>query len=118
MNGRKNSPKINPMEATMSDNGYSATKDQVKGFVAGLLFGGVIGAGAALLNAPRSGQETRKQIQMKASEIQGRAERTAGEIRERAQDAGQQVRQQAKAAQTRVQEVSDNGLQRVNELKG
>lgn len=39
------------------------------GFVAGAVIGGAVGAGLALLFAPRSGEETRKIISKKAQEF-------------------------------------------------
>ena len=39
------------------------------GFLAGLLAGGLIGAGAMLLLAPQSGKRTRAKIQRKSAEL-------------------------------------------------
>lgn len=39
------------------------------GFLAGAVLGGVIGAGVALLFAPRSGEETRKILKSKADDL-------------------------------------------------
>jgi len=39
-----------------------------KGFFAGFLVGGLLGAGIALLYAPQSGDKTRKQLKQKADE--------------------------------------------------
>lgn len=44
--------------------------------LAGLLIGGLAGAGAALLLAPQSGKETREQIQQKTIELRDRAAET------------------------------------------
>jgi gas vesicle protein len=44
--------------------------------LAGLLIGGLAGAGAALLLAPQSGKETREQIQQKTIEIRDRTAET------------------------------------------
>ncbi|MBN2100901.1 YtxH domain-containing protein [Candidatus Dojkabacteria bacterium] len=41
----------------------------VASFLAGAVIGGVVGAGVALLFAPRSGEETRKIIKKKAEEL-------------------------------------------------
>ena len=46
----------------MSDNGDGAIS-----FFAGFLFGGIVGAGVALLLAPAAGEETREQIRARAS---------------------------------------------------
>jgi gas vesicle protein len=65
----------------MSDNGDSAIS-----FFAGFLFGGIVGAGVALLLAPQSGIETREQLQSKGIELKGRAEEYASVAQERAAD--------------------------------
>ncbi|MGF1505138.1 MAG: YtxH domain-containing protein [Chloroflexi bacterium] len=66
-------------------------------FVLGFVVGGLIGAGIALLNAPRSGDETRQMIARKGQEFSEQAqaeisrmraegERTLDDIRARADD--------------------------------
>ena len=44
--------------------------DSPKGFIAGMLFGGLAGAGAMLLMAPLSGKHLRAQLQLKGNDIQ------------------------------------------------
>jgi len=44
-----------------------------KGFLAGVLLGGLAGAGAMLLLAPQSGKRTRAQIQQKSIELRDQA---------------------------------------------
>lgn len=44
-------------------------QDQLVGFLAGLLLGAAIGATAALLSAPQSGQRTRKTLGRKALQL-------------------------------------------------
>ncbi len=63
----------------MSDNGDGAIS-----FFAGFLFGGIVGAGVALLLAPAAGEETREQIKGKGIELRGRAEELATVASERA----------------------------------
>lgn len=65
----------------MSDSGDSAIS-----FFAGFLFGGIVGAGVALLLAPQSGPETRDQLKSKGIELRGRAEEYASVAQERAAD--------------------------------
>lgn len=47
--------------------------DSPKGFIAGMLFGGLAGAGAMLLMAPLSGKHLRTQLQLKGNDIQAQA---------------------------------------------
>ncbi len=109
------------MSEDKSEKGFSATKIRAKAFSAGLVIGGVLGAGYALLNAPMSGKQTRRQIQMKALELQNTAEQTVEEVRGRTQEAGQQINHQIKeqtsAARERVQEVRNNGMERFKSLQ-
>jgi gas vesicle protein len=51
---------------------------------AALLIGGLIGAGTAILSAPRSGRETRELIRDKGSAVKDRALSAADGTRERA----------------------------------
>ena len=55
-------------------------KDQVISFGIGLLAGAVIGGVIALLYAPQSGEETRKQIKEKTSEVTGAIKEKASDI--------------------------------------
>ena len=50
------------------------------------LFGAVVGAGLALLLAPRTGKETRELLKEKGEEFAKRAKESMGERRERAED--------------------------------
>ncbi|MBI4317793.1 MAG: YtxH domain-containing protein [Chloroflexi bacterium] len=48
--------------------------EQGSGFFAGFVIGSIVGAGLALIFAPRPGEETRKQLLEKTIELQGKAE--------------------------------------------
>jgi gas vesicle protein len=65
----------------MSDNGDGAIS-----FFAGFLFGGIVGAGVALLLAPQAGEETRDQLRSRGIELRDRAEEAASVAQERAAD--------------------------------
>ena len=68
-------------------------------FFAGLVMGGVVGAGLALLLAPQSGKETRSQIKDKSFELKDGAVEGLAE-------AGQRAQAQADAWQEKGQEVT------------
>ena len=69
-------------------------------FFAGLVTGGLVGAGLALLLAPQSGEETRSQIRAKSLELkEGAAEGLA--------EAGHRAQEQATVWQEKGQEVSE-----------
>ena len=54
----------------MSDNNESS---RIGGYLAAFAIGALIGTGAALLYAPRSGKETRKLLAKKGRELKGQA---------------------------------------------
>ena len=93
----------------------------MKAFLAGL------GTGIALgvWFAPRSGEETRRQLRDRADEFAGmaqeqlgRLQQRAGELRDRAEDVGRQVAQVAQGAVAEIREttkaVEDIILERLN----
>ncbi len=55
-------------------------------FLAGVLVGGLMGAAAALLLAPQSGEETRTMIRERGIELKSRLEQAAAEVKDRAED--------------------------------
>ena len=100
----------------MGKNGNSVGMEKAKGFVAGLLVGSAIGAGTALLKAPRSGEETRKQIQKKATEAQNKAGDTVQQVRKRAEEIGDQVTERTAEMRAQARDVSDDVSQQAEEL--
>jgi gas vesicle protein len=69
-------------------------------FFAGLVVGGLVGAGLGLLLAPQSGEETRSQIKDKSFELKDGAVEGFAE-------AGQRAQAQADAWQEKGQEVTE-----------
>lgn len=65
--------------------------EQVVNFLTGLALGAVIGAGVALLTAPRSGRGTRRRLQRTASSVRSntsdRFEELADDLKGRVDDA-------------------------------
>jgi len=61
-------------------------RSNAKGFLIGLLAGGVIGGMAALLYAPKSGKEFRKDINKKRKELVHDAEQYVGSAKEKASE--------------------------------
>lgn len=76
-------------------------------FLAGFVIGGLIGAAAALLLAPQSGEETRAAIREKGIEIKDRAVETAEEARMRAEKALEDARVRADQAVEEVRMRAD-----------
>jgi gas vesicle protein len=66
----------------MSDNG-----SETGAFLAGFIIGGLVGAAAALILAPQSGEQTRTVIREKGLELRDRAEDLGEDARKRAEQA-------------------------------
>jgi gas vesicle protein len=88
------------------------------GFLAGLVVGGLAGAGTALLLAPESGKRTRADIQHKGIVLRDQAvesvENTMAEARIKARQMTAPVRKQAKELQRRGQEILEEQRDRVS----
>ena len=81
---------------------YRYTANNTAGVLIGMLIGGLAGAAAALLMAPQSGKDTRRQIQEKSIELRDRTtelvEDTVAQVRTKAnnltvglKDRGQEI---------------------------
>lgn len=101
-----------------------------KSVVTGLLIGGLIGAAAALLMAPRSGEETRAEIKNKAIEYRDRtrdvvnetvsqAKSKADELKEGVVEKADELRHRGKRAATQqldnVAQAAETGKSRIQE---
>ncbi len=90
-------------EGTMGDDGGASRGSEggVRTFAAGMLIGALVGAGLALLLAPRSGEETRHALRRKAR-------RLADDARDRYLEAREQLRR-ARERRRREHEESSAG---------
>lgn len=77
------------------------------GFLTGMLLGVGVGAAAALLFAPKSGEETRGAIRERGLELKSRAEDMGEEGRQRAEGLEDQARNQVERVQARSRVVID-----------
>ena len=81
------------------------------GFLAGLLAGGLTGAGAMLLLAPQSGKKTRAQIQQNSIELRDQTVKTVegavAQVRGKARQITDDVHEQAGELQQRGQDLLD-----------
>ena len=84
----------------------------------GFLWGCAIGVGLGMLFAPRSGEETRADLQSKFDQWQGQTQGQLTELREKATLAIEQGRQGVKGvldkAQTTTNLVADRAKEQVN----
>jgi len=103
------------------DHGYRV--NQFGGFLAGLMVGGLAGAGAMLLLAPQSGEKTRARIQQESLELRNQMVKT---VEDAATQAGNNVRritddvyEQAGKLEQQGQEVLDGQRDHLSKaLKG
>lgn len=90
-------------------------------FLAGFVLGGLVGAAAALLLAPQSGEETRTVIRDKSIELRDKASESATEALERAEKAMEEARLRAEEAlaeaRTKAGEVAETTKQRASDLQ-
>ncbi len=91
------------------ENGSNARN--IRSFLAGLLVGGLAGAGALLLLAPQSGKETRAQIQQKSIELRDQTvtavEGAVAQVRGKAHQIADDGREQGGELQQRGQDMID-----------
>lgn len=84
-------------------------------FTVGFLVGALAGAAAALLLAPRSGDETRLFIKERGLELRDQADQLGTEVRKRAEDIGAQAKERAGRLQVQVRQAVDEGRARAKE---
>jgi gas vesicle protein len=82
-------------------------------FVAGFLVGALVGAAAALLFAPMSGEETRVMIREKGVELGQRADEMSLEARKRAEELQAQAKERAETLQVQARERAETLQERV-----
>jgi len=95
----------------MSDNG-----GETGAFLAGFILGGLVGAAAALILAPQSGEQTRTQIREKGIELRDRAEDVAEDARKRAEVAAAEARKRADELAARADMAATEARKRADEL--
>jgi len=90
-------------------------------FLMGFIIGGMVGAAAALLWAPQSGEETRAQIREKSIELKDRAMETYEDTRLRTEKALEDARMRAEEAmeevRMRAEDVARLSKERAEEIK-
>jgi len=80
-------------------------------FLTGLVAGALVGAGIALLYAPQSGEETRKQLKKKADEVKDKAEKAK-------EDALVKMEEMKETAQQKAADIKKRAKKAAKEFKG
>lgn len=90
-------------------------------FIAGFLVGALVGAAAALLLAPQSGEQTRTLIRERGLELGQRADELSVEARRRAEELQAEARDRAKQVQAeareRAKQVQSQAKERASQLQ-
>ena len=88
---------------------------------AGLVIGALVGAGAALLMAPQSGEETRAQIRDASVELKDRADTTIAEARAKAEaitaDARRRAEEITADARKRADKIVADATKKADEIE-
>ncbi len=82
-------------------------KGRTRDFISGMVWGGLMGATAALLMAPRSGEETRSMLRNQTEEL-----------RRKAMDAAEQTKAKAGELQERGRELIEANRERIVRTAG
>jgi gas vesicle protein len=91
------------------------------GFLAGILIGGLAGAGTMLLLAPQSGKRTRAQIQHKGVELRDQATESIEDAMDQARATGRHisagVHKQADKIQQKAEKIQQRGQDMLDDQK-
>ena len=85
------------------------TNSSVGSFFSGFLIGGLVGAAAALLLAPQSGEESRNQIREKGVELKEKAETTYVDLQEKVDTAVADLRSRVDELSSKVDQIIVQG---------
>ena len=81
--------------------------DNSKGFALGMIVGALLGASAALLLAPASGEQTRRVLRRKAVRLSERGGNTLGHVAEDAERAARQLARRGRKAAIRARDAAE-----------
>ncbi len=87
--------------------GRGRDADDSKGFAVGIIVGAMLGAAAALLFAPASGDETRRVLRRKAHRISERSGAVMGHVAEDAERAARQLARRGRKAAMRARDAAE-----------
>lgn len=82
-------------------------QNKLADFLIGLAVGGFLGAGAALLMAPQSGQRTREQLRSRSIDIKQTTEQDIAEAQARIKKTAVDLRRQIDDLRQRLAEIPD-----------
>lgn len=80
-------------------------------FLAGMGLGALIGAAAALLLAPKSGEETRDDLKHAAEDLRSKADKVIHDLSESSEELVKKSKEIIEGTKTKVQQAIDAGKQ-------
>ena len=92
-------------------------KSVVLNFLAGMGIGALIGAGTALLLAPKSGKETRKDIKTAADELRTKTDKVMHDLSESGEELVKKSKEILESTKTKVQQAVDSGKEAMAKKK-
>ncbi len=99
----------------------SGSKKKTGAFLTGAAFGGLVGAGVALLYAPKAGEETRMEIKEKSIELKDKAMEKSDELRHKAEEVAARtkdvIEEKSDATRVRAQELQTRGVSFLDEQR-
>ena len=98
------------------DHEHKTHVNQLGGLLAGLLVGGLAGAGTMLLLAPQSGKRTRTQIQLRGIELKDQATDAIAQTRNRARQIRRGAQGKMEKFQHRAQILLEEQKTRVSDV--
>ncbi len=84
-------------------------------FFTGFIVGSLVGAAAALLWTPQSGETTRVQLRERGIEIKTQLEDKTGEVREQAEKFATELQERGKDAQAPQENIETPGVEEADE---
>lgn len=88
-----------------------------KDLLIGTLVGGIIGAAAALLLAPKAGRETRSDLNRQWVTVRDKTQEVGRNVRDKAKEVGQTVKDQSGEVVDKLKETKDNIGVEIKSLK-
>jgi gas vesicle protein len=95
------------------DDEFEDDRDHPRGFLSGVLLGGVVGVAAGLLLAPAAGQVTRQKLRERAVSARDQALEAAEGARDQALQAAEEVRAKAEDIQNTGREMLEENKRRI-----
>jgi len=99
------------------DGPYYVIERESGGGVGPFLLGAILGAGIALLYAPRSGEETQKDLKDRARKLRGAAEDRMREVQEQVEARLEQARAELLERVEAIREAVDSGREAAHEAR-